>query len=112
MKVNYVMLVFGLLLGFLTAYSFYASGMEIARTVFVGIMSLLYFEAFLAFSFPDNPRGSMLMKVTGVSSFVVLVVLNIILSVADAGNTLFFILNSFMFIISALVIYKLVSIKL
>lgn len=112
MKINYVMSVFGLLLGFLTAYSFHASGMEMARTVFVGIMSLLYFESFLAFSFPENPRGSMLMKVTGVSSFVVLVVLNIILSVADAGNTLFYILNSFMFVLSALVIYKLVSTKL
>lgn len=112
MKVNYVMLVFGLLLGFLTAYSFYASGMEIARTVFIGIMSLLYFESFMAVSLPENPRSSVLMKVTGITSLVVLIVLNIILSVADAGNTLFYILNSFMFVISALVIYKLVSAKL
>ncbi len=111
MKVNYILLVFSILLGGLVGYAFQASGMELGRSLFTGLQSVLYLALSMCISFQESSRATVLARTAGITSMVVLVILDIVLTVFNAGNATFYILNSFLLVLSLLLTYKLSTSK-
>lgn len=111
MKVNYVFLVLSLLTGILIAYSFCATGMDALKGVLVGLLSAIYLSGAIAASIVGNPRSTTLMRVSCTVFVLVMIIVNSLFNVFDAGNSLFFIVNLFLIIISIFVVYGVSRVK-
>lgn len=111
MKVNYVFLVLSLLTAILIAYSFCAIGMDTLKGVLMGLLSAIYLSGVIAVSIVGNPRSTTLMRVSCTVFILVMIIANSLFTVFCAGNSLFFIVNLFLLIISIFVVYGVSRVK-
>lgn len=112
MRINIILLGFAIAFACLIGFAFYASGMEIVKSIIVGVFTALYFSSFMAVSIPEKSRPTVLIRIVGVISTIVMLVINILFNISEAGNTIFYIINLIIVLISLLIMYGLSKAKI
>lgn len=112
MRINIISLLLSIAIAALIAYTFYASEMEDIKSVLIGLLSSFYLGTAFAFTSKENQRSSTLIRIIGITSTVVMIIINIIYNIADVKNHVFYITNFMILILSLLVMYKLFREKL
>lgn len=112
MRINYVLLGFAIIISVIIAYAFSASGLEVSRSIIVGIVLVLYLGSFMSVSIIDKPRPTALIRVVGSLSFFIFIIMNVIFNITGIGNQGFYITNLLFVVLTLLLMYGLAKAKM
>ncbi len=107
MKINIVLTLIAVLLGALIGYAFYAAGASLMVTIGGGVLCTLFLAGGMGLSYERYPRTSMLLKITSICAFLLMLVLNIICGVLDAGTAPYVITNGLITLLFVTILYLL-----
>lgn len=111
MKVNIFMTILALAASALVGYAFYASGCTTLHTVVSTVLFAIFLEMGLGLSVKEDPRTSILLKVTSFIFLIAALVLDIILIALAVSQSTFIIANGLFAVVAALVFYNLYNTK-
>ena len=107
MKTNYFLTVVALLAGALIVYGFCAAGAPLLQTTVSGVVCTAFLVVGMALSV-ERQRATLLVKSVALTLFLLLLILNIVLTGLNVGQTLYIIVNSVLTLAAATVVYLII----
>ena len=111
MKTNYFLAVIALLVGALIVYGFCAAGAPLLQTAVSGALCTAFLVVGMAFSVKEQPRTTMLMKCLALTFFLLLLILNVVLTLLRVGEVFYVISNSVLTLVAATVVYLIIRVE-
>lgn len=111
MKANLFLALLALLVGALIIYGFYAAGAGTLQTAVSGTLCTLFLAAGMSLSIEGFPRTTILVKTVAHGFFLLLLLLNILLTVTGIGQIAYIITNGLLTLAALTIIYLIIHSK-
>ena len=111
MNTNYFLAVIALLVGALIVYGFCAAGAPALQTAVSGVLCTAFLVVGMALSVEGQPRATLLVKSVALTLFLLLLILNIVLTGLHVGQTLYIIVNGVLTLVAATIVYLIIRAK-